>query len=147
MKKFMFPLERVMQLRQAQARAEEAKLERLYGERSALDARERTLHEHRRHSEDDLRGRDHVNAEDLGALDAFQQHVQVELQRNIQARAACDRRIQAQLKVVNLKRRDVKLLEKLRQERELAWSNGVERELAQQAEESHLAKWNRENIK
>ena len=147
MKKFVFSLERVVQLRQAQVRAEEMKLERLYSERSAIDARERGLYEQRRHSEDDLRGRSQVDAEDLGALDSFQQHVQAELQRNGQARVACDCRIQAQMHTVTLKRRDVKLLEKLRQERQQVWAASLERELAQQAEESHLAKWNRENIK
>jgi flagellar biosynthesis chaperone FliJ len=147
MKKFVFPLERVLHLRRTQARIEEAKLERLYGERTAIETQERWLRDQRRQSEVEVRGRCETNSAELTALDAFQKHVQVEVQRSQQARTACEGRIQAQLQVVSGKRRDVKLFEKLKVQRQTSWNSDFDREIQQQAEESHLAKWNRENIK
>ena len=147
MKKFVFPLERVLHLRRAQARIEEAKLERLHGERTAIETRERSLREQRRQSEAEIRIRGVTTAGELSALDAFQQHVQAEVQRSQQARAACERRIQEQLWVVTGKRREVRLFEKLKVQRQTTWKSEFDREITQQAEESHLAKWNRENIK
>jgi flagellar biosynthesis chaperone FliJ len=147
MKKFVFPLERVLHLRQAQARIEEAKLERLYGERTAIETQERSLRDQRQRSEGEIRGRGETNSAELSALDAFQHHVQVEVQRSQQARTVCEHRIQAQLQVVSGKRREVKLVEKLKLQRQNTWNIDLNREITQQAEESHLAKWNRENIK
>lgn len=146
MKKFVFSLERVLHLRQAQARIEEMKLERLYGERTAIQSREQSLRDQRRQSESEICIRGEATAGELGALDAFRQHVQAEMQRSQQARAACERRIHAQLEIVTGKRREVKLFEKLKLQRRTAWNSDFEREITQQAEESHLARWNRENI-
>ncbi len=147
MKQFVFSLERVLHLRQAQARIEEVNLERLYGERRAIEAREQSLGDQRRHAESEVRGRGETNAAELAALDAFQQHVQAEMQRSLRTHAACDGRIQAQLQAVTGKRREVKLLEKLKSQRLANWKSDFDREVTQQTEESHLAKWNRENIK
>ncbi len=146
MKKFAFSLDRVLGLRHAQARIEEVKLERLYAERTAIDARERALRDERRQSETALRMHPEVTGEQLAALDTFQQHVEAEGRRSAQARADCGRQIQAQLRILTVKRRDVKLLEKLKHQRQQSWTRELEREIGRQAEESHLAKWNRENI-
>jgi flagellar biosynthesis chaperone FliJ len=146
MKKFTFSLERVLHLRQAQARIEEMKLERLYGERMAIDAQEQSLRDQRGRAESEIRARGEAAAGELAALDAFQQHVQAQVQRSRQARASCERRIQEQLHVVTGKRRDMKLLEKLKLTRQLAWKSELDREITQQAEETHLARWKRENI-
>jgi flagellar biosynthesis chaperone FliJ len=146
MKKFVFSLERVLHLRQAQARIEEMKLERLYGEQTAIATRERYLRDQRRQAESEIYIRGEATAGELAALDAFRQHVQAEVQRSQQARAACQRRVHAQLEIVTGKRREVKLIEKLKLQRRTAWKSEFEREITQQAEESHLARWIRENI-
>jgi len=146
MKKFTFSLDRVLDLRHSEARIEEVKLERLYAERAAIDTRERVLREERRQAGTALHLRPEVTGEQLSALDAFQQYVEAEGRRSAQARAACGRRIQAQLQILTVKRRDVKLLEKFKDQRQKAWAQALEREISQEAEESHLAKWNRENI-
>lgn len=147
MKQFVFSLQRVLHLRQAQARIEEMKLERLYGQRTALEVQERSLWGQRSQSGSEIHIRGKATAAELAALDAFQQFLQTEVQRTRQARSACERRIGEQLQIVIGKRRDVKLFEKLKLQRKTAWSSNFDREIAQQAEESHLAKWNRENIK
>ena len=146
MKKFIFPLDRVLDLRQAQARVEEMKLERLYGELRAGESRERSLRDQRLRSESEICVRGETTAAELSALGAFQEYVQTQIHRSQQARAACERRLQAQRQVVTAKRQEVRLLEKLKLARQQLWQSTVEREIAQQAEESHLARWNRENI-
>jgi flagellar export protein FliJ len=147
MKKFMFPLERVLRLRQTQARVEESKLERLHRERTTLEALERSFHEQRLSSGSEICARGEATANELAALDVFGQHVQTEIQRTERARAECQTRIAAQMRVLMGAQRNVKLLEKLKSQRQSTWDRELEREVAQQAEESHLAKWNRENIK
>jgi flagellar export protein FliJ len=149
MKKFSFTLERVLEWRRAQARQEEIKLERLYGELHALDARRDALRDQRRQAEAELRERPAragaaLTGEDLGALSAFQNFTAAELERLAQARARCQQQIEIQTQVFVGHRRNAKLFEMLKQERLTAWLQESERETGQQAEESHTARWNRE---
>ena len=150
MKKFSFTLERILEWRQAQARREEVKLERLYGELHALDGRRDALHDQRQQAEAELRDRPTTAAsaltgEDLGALGAFQNFTAAELGRLAQARARCRQQIEIQTQVLVGHRRNAKLFEMLKEQRLAAWLRESEREISQQAEESHTAKWNREN--
>jgi flagellar export protein FliJ len=150
MKKFSFTLERVLEWRRAQARREEVKLERLYGELRDLDARQDAVRDQRQQAEAELRARPKstgsaITGEDLGALSAFQHFAAAELGRLAQARARCRQQIEIQTQVLVGQRRDAKLFETLKQQRLTAWLRESEREISQQAEESHTAKWNREN--
>ena len=141
MKKFAFPLDRVMDWRQAQARLEETKLENLHSERRAIDAREIALKEELAASERSLVAAASATGFELAALDAFRQYTMAERVRIARVRADCSKRIAAQLKVVILKRRDVRLLEKLKERRLKAWEAELERDTARQADETYLAKW------
>ncbi len=150
MKKFSFTLERVLEWRRAQARREEVKLERLYGELNALEGRRNALREQRQQAEAELRERparagSALTGEDLGALSAFQTFAAAELGRLAHARAQCQQQIQIQTQVLVARRRNAKLFEMLKQQRLTAWQQESEREISQLAEESHTAKWNREN--
>jgi hypothetical protein len=145
MKKFAFSLDRVLDWRRTQVRREEAKLERLYAERSAIDARQHNLAIERQQAETSLRSLGQVTGQELAALDSFQRHVVAEGGRMTQAREGCDREIAVQVPIVAAKRRDVKLLERLKQQQMVSWSKDVDREISQDAEESHSAKWNREH--
>ena len=146
MKKFSFPLARVLDWRQTQLRREEIKLEQLYAELRGLDAGLTLLQHELAAAEADLRAWPAVAARELTALHAYQEHAANERGRIAKARAGCQQRIAAQLKLLIQKRRDMKLLEMLKQQRLTAWTQENDREIAQQAEESHLAKWNRRNI-
>ena len=148
MKKFSFALDRVLEWRRAQARREEMKLERLYAELSALDASQAALREQLQQAETGVRSRTGpaIYGEDLRALSAFQSYAAAEHGRIAQARSRCEQQIAAQTRILTLLRRNVKLLEKLKDRRVTAWSREEEREIGQQAEESHLAKWNREHV-
>jgi hypothetical protein len=110
MKKFAFPLERVMDFRRMQARLEEVKLEGLYAELRATDAREAALIAQKTQSENTLRTEKSVTGFDLELFATFREAMTIEQNRLQQARAACRKRIDAQLAVVVVKRRDVKLL-------------------------------------
>ena len=150
MKKFTFSLDRVLEFRRSQARIEEVKLEHLYAERAAIDLRERTLREeHRQTLALSVRQGEQaggISGEELAALDRFGHHMLTEFRRCAQSRASCAQRMAAQLQAVAAKRRDVKLLERLKHQGRTAWDREFEREIAQSAEEAHLAKWIRENI-
>jgi hypothetical protein len=142
MKKFAFPLERVMDFRRMQARLEEVKLEGLYAELRATDAREAALIAQKTQSENTLRTEKSVTGFDLELFATFREAMTIEQNRLQQARAACRKRIDAQLAVVVVKRRDVKLLEKLKEQRFEKWEKEMFKEIDQQAEEAYLAKWN-----
>lgn len=142
MKKFAFPLERVMDFRRMQARLEEVKLEGLYAELRATDAREAALIAQKTQSENALRTEKSVTGFDLELFATFREAMTIEQNRLQQARAACRKNIDAQLAVLVMKRREVKLLEKLKEQRFEKWEKEMFKEIDQQAEEAYLAKWN-----
>jgi hypothetical protein len=142
MKKFAFPLERVMDFRRTQARLEEIKLERLYAELRALDTREVALIEQRVQSEKALKSMASVTGQDLEMFSSYQAATKKEQKRMDKARGECRKFIAAQLAVVTVKRRDVKLLEHLKEQRFDKWEHEMFKEIDQQAEEAYLSKWN-----
>jgi flagellar export protein FliJ len=143
MKKFLFPLARVMHFRNMQARLEEIKLESLYAELRAIDARKTSLREEHDQSEKSLKSSAAVTGLELELHDSFLQSVKIESEKLDAARAACQQKIEAQMAVVTSKRRDVKLLEKLKEQRFEKWRAEMFKEIDQQAEEAYLAKWNK----
>ena len=141
MKKFAFPLGRVMDFRRMQARIEEVKLEALYAELRAMDTREVALIQQKAQSEKALRAAPSVTGFDLQLFSEFSAAMKEELKRMDKARADCRRRIDAQLAVLTVKRREVRLLEHLKEKRFEKWEKEMFKEIDQQAEEAYLAKW------
>ena len=141
MKQFIFPLDRVMEWRRTQAKLEETKLERLYGELRAIDAREVSLNQDRAESERALIGASASTGLELAALDRFRTYTRAECAKVLQARADCRARIAAQLQVISAKRRDVLLLERLREQRLKAWTADFLRDIDAQADEAYLSAW------
>ena len=143
MKKFVFSLDRAMDWRRSQARLEETRLESLHAERSAIDARDAALKEELAASERALIAVPSATGFEMAALDAFRRYTIAESVRSAHARADCHKRIAAQLKVVTLRRRDIRLLENLKDRRLKAWEVELVRDTGRQADETYLAKWNR----
>lgn len=141
MKKFSFPLGRVMDFRRMQARLEEIKLEAMYAELRAIDTREVALIQQSVESEKALRAAPFVNGFDLELFDSYRHALKDEQKRMDKARAYCRKKIESQLDVLTTKRRDVKLLEHLKSKRYEKWEKEMHKELDQQAEESYLSKW------
>jgi hypothetical protein len=141
MKKFAFPLDRVLQWRRTQAQIEESKLAQLHGELRALENRRAALDRERTVSEQAVLSDAAVTGADLAALDAFQRFTIAERQRLDRARGESRQRIAGQVEVVAAKRRDVRLLEHLREERLKTWTAAQAHELEIQAAESYLARF------
>lgn len=144
MKKFTFPLGRVADWRQTQARIEESKLETLYAELRAIDAAEHSLNQERDAAEKNVAARGAIGA-DLARLGEFRRFTAAERTRLEGLRADCSRRVSKQIEVVAAKRRDVRLLERLRHQKLTAWNRDLNREIDAAADEAFLAKWNRQS--
>ena len=142
MKRFSFPLGRVMDFRRMQARVEEVKLEGMYAELRAIDTREVALIQQSVESEKALRAAKSVSGFDLELFDSYRHAMKDEQKRMDKARAECRKKIDAQLEVLTKKRRDVKLLELLKEQRHVKWEKEMFKEIDQQAEEAYLTKWN-----
>jgi flagellar export protein FliJ len=144
MKKFSFPLGRVIDWRQTQARVEESKLETLYAEQRAIDTSKAALEKEREAAKKAVVARG-ATGTDLARLAEFRRFSVPELTRLDKMRTDCSKRIAAQIQVVTLKRRDVRLLERLKQQKLIAWNHELSREIDAQADEAYLAKWNRQH--
>ncbi len=142
MKKFAFPLSRVLDFRRMQARLEEIRLETFYAELRALETRERTLVEQGVQAEKTLKSAASMTGHDLESFGEYRQAMKEERKRMDKARTECQKRIEAQLAVLTAKRRDVKLLEHLKEHRFEKWEKEMFKQIDQQAEEAYLAKWN-----
>jgi flagellar export protein FliJ len=144
MKRFIFPLQRVMDWRTLQVRAEEEKLANLQQQAEALALKETALTAAVLNSEIELLKRPSIEGSDLQALSLFQERVHKE-RANLQVR-----RKQFELQVVEQRkrllkaRRDVRVLEKLKESRLRTWTYLSDRETENTAAESFLAKWARE---
>ena len=142
MKKFSFPLGRVMDFRRMQARLEEVKLEGIYAELRAIDTREVALIQQCVEAEKAVRAAPSVSGFDLELFDTYRHAMKDEQKRMDKARAECRKKIDVQLAVLIGKRRDVKLLELLKEQRHVKWEKEMFKEIEQQAEETYLSKWN-----
>jgi hypothetical protein len=141
MKKFAFPLDRVMDWRGTQVRIEEMKLEVLYAELRGIDGQIAAVVTARDQSAQALITAASVTGAELAAIDAFARFSVGEHARLSYARVDCSRRTDAQMQVVTAKRRDVRLLERLKGQQLLKWNAEFSKEIDAQAEESHIAKW------
>jgi flagellar export protein FliJ len=142
MKKFHFPLGRVIDWREAQARIEESKLEALYAERRAIDSQKSALTLEREAAENAVVERG-ATGSDLARLGEFHRFTVAEHTRLEKRRDDCGQRIAAQIQAVTEKRRDARLLERLKQQKLSAWNREFSREIDAQADEAYLARWNR----
>ncbi len=138
MKKFRFPLARVKDWRETQARIEESKLEALYAELRAIDSKEAALMRQKSDAERSVLSG--ASGEDLEALSSFRRFAVEEHTRLEKLRGDCSRRVAAQTQLVASKRRDVRLLERLREQRHQAWTRELHKELDAQADEAYLSK-------
>lgn len=141
MKRFHFPLGRVLALRQTQAELEAARLQRLDAERSAINRERLELAESGQAADRAVLGSAALEAHELAALTAHRSYVSKQ-DRKLQARSEeVDRRIAAQVVELTEARRRVRLLEKLRERRRAEWQAACDREQEETATEVFLARW------
>ncbi len=133
MKKFNFPLDRALEWRKGQVSIEEGKLEKLNGEIRSIEARQAAVALACAESQRNLRNATTATGYELEALDTFRRFTAAEHIRLESQKIAFRPKIAAQLKIVTVKRRDVKLLERLREKRLATWNFELDREIDAQA--------------
>jgi hypothetical protein len=146
MKKFAFPLARVLDWRRIEVRVAEAGLERLRAELREIEAHIEGVRSQQSGSRHAVLDAGRSTGAELAALDSFQKFGTRECARLEDSAASCRGRIAKQVGEVARRRRDARLLEKLEQRKLAAWTAGFELETQQQAEEAHLAKLARRTI-
>src|SRR5262249_34207710 len=139
-KKFSFPLARVLDLRRTQVRIEETKLERLHAELRAIDSRLASILQAREECGKALIAAGSVTGEELIALGHYRKAAASEAAGLAQSAAAARQRISEQMQVLVRRRRDAKLLEHLHDTRFEAWSKELGQEIDREASELHLFK-------
>ncbi len=144
MKKFAFPLQRVLDWRTLQVRSEEEKLANLQQHAEALALRENALTAAELNSEIELLKRPSIEGADLQALSLFQTRVHQERANLQKKRQQVEVQVVEQRKRLLKARRDVRVIEKLKDNRLREWTYLSDRETENTAAESFLAKWARE---
>ncbi len=142
MKKFHFPLDRVLDYRTTQVRIEEARLENLHAELHQVKAREAAIQAECEEAQTALATAASVTGVEFAALEHYRRAAANQSARLLQARMDVNRRIAQQMQTVAQRRRDARLLERLRERRVSEWKYAFDRETQQQAEEAFLARWN-----
>jgi flagellar FliJ protein len=138
MKRFRFALERVMEWRRLQAQIEQSALERLHAELRELAERAEQVKTDRERAGRDLIRAGSAAAVELAFLDSFRKAADAELARLAGVENHCRGRIQSQAAKVADRRRDVRMLEKLKERKLAEWERDSAREVDQQAGEIHL---------
>ncbi len=140
MKKFSFPLDRVLNWRNTQTRLEEAALARLNIELQALDLRCAALDRSVVDAQGKLLGAAAATPQEIGALEHFRNSISAQVRYLLQSRRTLEQKIALQTQTVLDRRRDAQLLGQLRERQWKSWQASTNRELDQQAEESFLAR-------
>jgi flagellar biosynthesis chaperone FliJ len=140
MKKFHFPLDRVLSWRQTQVRLAEAELGRLRAERTALDRQRAALTAATEEARREIAASAATTSAELAALEHYRRASAVQVTRCEQASLRLDAAIVQQTQIVLERTRQARLLEKLRETRLAGWKAAAGREIDQLAEESYLAR-------
>ena len=141
MKRFQFPLERVRRWREEQAELEQAKLEQLYGQLTALDEERSRVERERAQSEQRTLGQASVEAGELAVLDVYRAHVRWRIERIENRRGEVQAAIAQERQRVTEARQRAELLERLKSKKLEEWQRAADREEEALAGELYLAKW------
>ena len=145
MKAFQFPLQRVLEYREVQMRAEEEKLSSIQNQLAEVLHRENALTAAQLNAEMNLLGRPLVEATEFRALSAFQLRIRSEKVSLVAARKNLETQIAEQRKRLLKARKNCKILENLKDRRKKAWTYLSDREIENTAAESYISNWARSN--
>ncbi len=140
MKAFRFPLEKVLDWRRLQMRAEEEKLTLLQQQLELLARRANALTSADLNSKLGVVKMGTVQAADLHALPAFQAQIKKERAAVAAEKIQCERRITVQRARLLKARKDYRVLEKLRERRLEAWTYSFNQELENAASDAYISK-------
>lgn len=143
MKTFRFPLRRVLDWRAIQLRTEEEKLAALQHKLAAIVARAAALSDAELKTETDLAKSLTLTGMDLQRFAAFQLRVRSEHASLKASRVQCEAQIVEQRKRLLKARKEVRVLEKLREKRFETWTYLNDREVETIAAEAYISRWAR----
>jgi flagellar export protein FliJ len=141
MKKFSFPLERVLAWRHTQTKLEEAKLDRANLELRTLERELTQLSNERDLARRELFQSSGATGAEFQALEPYRAASEAQGLRMAHVAIEMRQAIAAQMRIVMERRRDAKLLERLREQQEKTWNEAAAKEVEQLAEESYLSQW------
>ena len=141
MKKFRFPLQRLLNYRRSRLAGEQAVLERLRAEQAALQQRRTALEREERMVNESIRRLPVLDSGQLAAVAAFRRFAAAEAVRLAEAASAASARVSAQREAVLSARREVEVLEKLRERRLHDWRLELDQEMEKQTAELVVARW------
>lgn len=143
MKKFRFPLEKLLNYRRGRLASEQARLERLLAEQAALQRRRAALEREERLVMESLRRLRVLTSEDLSSAAGFRRYAAAEAVRLLSEAGELASRIEARKNAVLAARREVEVLERLREKRLQDWRSEIDRETERQVAELVVARWSR----
>jgi flagellar export protein FliJ len=140
MKKFSFPLDRILVWRRLELEREQALLQRLVTQRNALAAKDAALRTQRLDAERLISGNRYVDAETVSTLPAWQVYMKKTIAAAANELVLAQQRVAAQQTRFSEATRRVKLLERLREKRLDHWQIELNREEEAFAAEAFLAR-------
>ena len=145
MKRFDFPLERVLRWRREQASLEEIKLQQLRSEVANIQATRRQIESERAQSESHVLTQRSIDPISLESLDSYRQYVAGKIRQLEYRKLQWQAKIAEQLNRVIAARRQFELLGRLKQKALDGWQDSMNKEQEQLAAELFLAKSRRKN--
>ena len=141
MKAFKFRLERALQLRERELATEEAALEELLNRRGQMLAEMKALDVSLQQARTSIQQQQFVHPAELVSLERYNGRVDRERKEWVIKLAAHDGIIEKQKVTVVEARGRVRLLEKLREKRQVEWRAEGDRELEELAADFSAAQW------
>jgi len=145
MKRFHFPLERVLRWRTLEFSVEEAKLKRLGQEQIRLQMQVAALSAERSRLAQTLGTLADPRGEDLCAMVAHGHGLRKQAEKLTGLKTRCERELVSQKRKYNAAKQRLRLLEQLRDRKLEEWRYQETLELETLAAESYLSNWNREH--
>lgn len=143
MKSFEFPLQRVLDWRKSQLDLTEATFRRAMEAVASVERMAAALQAAARSEASAVQASRPLMGGALGALNGYQRFVLVKGKELERRREECGKRAAEAERAMLEARRRTRLLEKLKEKRQLEWQAAGSRELEELASDSYLAQWNR----
>lgn len=141
MKKFRFPLQHLLNYRRARLAAEQAKLEKILAEQRSLEQRRAALEQEDRAIRENLRRLPELSSAEIEAAAAFRRYAEAEAVRLLSAEGELASRLERQREALLAARREVEVLERLRERKREDWRRELDREMEAQVAELVVARW------
>lgn len=141
MKAFEFTLQRMLEFRRQQAESERSSLQRLFAQLKAFEDEQTALGSEIEEARTGVAGLTCVEGQHLAALASFQCHVGRKSKEIDRLKAELAPHIERQRLAVVDSDRNVKLLERLREQKHREWTAGRDKEIDELAADSYLARF------